>query len=213
MASVLQSRLVVRPTSLDPRVTEKFLKSTLVDEVSASIGGNATREAKEITVKWLAMFHLRGNGFASSVADRIEVSTITSLETVGSSAYKVKVTEVSINPKKDEPRKLEGYVVCELSVTEGKVMHVEGSSDLLLELTVSLIQTWSTRMVACTELVLPSSSMSTSYTISISLYGLLATLSRCSTLPLSALDLAQGGRGDAGVSQSIDTVYHAPAPL
>lgn len=34
-----------------------------------------------------------------------------------------------------------------------------------------------------------------------------------STLPLSVLDCAAGGSGNAGVSQAIHTVFHAPANL
>ncbi|KZP21616.1 hypothetical protein FIBSPDRAFT_788193 [Athelia psychrophila] len=34
-----------------------------------------------------------------------------------------------------------------------------------------------------------------------------------STLPLSALDFEQGGAGNAGVSQAIHTVFHAPARM
>ncbi|TDL13814.1 hypothetical protein BD410DRAFT_780579 [Rickenella mellea] len=33
----------------------------------------------------------------------------------------------------------------------------------------------------------------------------------CSSLPICALDLAQGGSGSAGVSQAINTIFHSPA--
>ena len=35
----------------------------------------------------------------------------------------------------------------------------------------------------------------------------------CSTLPVIALSHAQGGTGSPGVSQNINTVFHAPASL
>lgn len=38
-------------------------------------------------------------------------------------------------------------------------------------------------------------------------------VSSLSTLPLSVLDVELGGAGNAGVSQAIHTVFHAPARL
>jgi len=36
---------------------------------------------------------------------------------------------------------------------------------------------------------------------------------RCTTLPIAAMSLANGGAGLAGVSQAINIIYHAPASL
>jgi len=122
---------------------------------ASDIPGNASNEAKLAVSKWLHIFIHRGTGFGDSVGNR------------------VRITEISINQMPNEPEKLEGKVVAEITVTED--------------------------MTNAMELVHGACSM---YLIDI-----------LSTLPLSALDGEQGGSGDAGVSQAIHTIFHAPARI
>jgi hypothetical protein len=82
----------------DPWGLSKFLYAPLPDEVVRQISGNATREVKEIAVKWLAVFTPE-NGFGSSISSP-------------------KVTEVSIVENPQEPEQMQGIVVCEMDVTE-----------------------------------------------------------------------------------------------
>ncbi|KAG6334331.1 hypothetical protein ID866_4755 [Astraeus odoratus] len=85
----------------------------------------------------------------------------------------LKLIEVSILPKADEPERQEARVVLEMNVTDemlnlGEKMHG-----------------------AC----------------------IMHLVDICSTLPIIAMSHAQGGSGSPGVSQTINTLYHAPASL
>ena len=63
--------------------------------------GNAIREAKRVVYKWLDVFTSRGAGFGDAVGRR------------------VKLTEISVNQMPNEPGRLEGKVVAEITITEG----------------------------------------------------------------------------------------------
>jgi len=78
---------------------KEYLKSRLPDNATADITGNAPVEIKELPIKWLTFFRGKGPGFASSILSR------------------VKVTDVSILPSREDPLKLEGKVTCEVEVT------------------------------------------------------------------------------------------------
>ncbi|KAF9057509.1 hypothetical protein BJ165DRAFT_1411741 [Panaeolus papilionaceus] len=78
--------------------TKLFLQKPLEIEQTSSIAGNAPRQAKELALKWLSIFRNKGKGYAGSVSD------------------KLRVVEVSFQPKPTDPSKLEGVVVCEVEV-------------------------------------------------------------------------------------------------
>lgn len=63
--------------------------------------GNAIREAKRVVYKWMDVFTSRGAGFGEAVGCR------------------VKLTEISVNQMPNEPGRLEGKVVAEITITEG----------------------------------------------------------------------------------------------
>jgi len=76
-----------------------YLKSyRLPHSAIVDITGNAPVEIKELPIKWLALFHDNGKGFAGSIMSR------------------VKVTDVSIIHDSSTLR-LEGKVSCEIEVT------------------------------------------------------------------------------------------------
>lgn len=81
----------------------RIFKIPLADSVISQINGNAPREAKELAVKWLAVFHASPNCFARSCSNRI------------------KVTEVSISENTEFPTRMEGKVICEIDVREGSL--------------------------------------------------------------------------------------------
>lgn len=71
------------------------------ERAAAEIPGNGSPEAKERIANILDYFHYSGRTFANGIGKRI------------------KILEVSVNPKAEEPQKLEGRLVCEIDVTEG----------------------------------------------------------------------------------------------
>jgi acyl-coenzyme A thioesterase 13 len=84
---------------------ESFLKRLpayeSTEERAVRVQGNASVEVKQHVLAMLNIFMSKGKGFADSVGSRIQVA------------------EVDIRPKDDEPKKLEGRVVCEVVVEEG----------------------------------------------------------------------------------------------
>jgi len=85
------------------RRRKEYLESRLPDSMTADITGNAPIEIKELPIKWLALFHDKGKGFAAPIVSR------------------VKVMDVSVLPSMDDPLRLEGKVTCEIDVTQGIV--------------------------------------------------------------------------------------------
>lgn len=71
------------------------------EERYKEISGNAPGEVKQDLADGLYIFMLRGRGFADSVGGRL------------------KITEVNIQEKKEEPLKKEATVICEIDVEEG----------------------------------------------------------------------------------------------
>ena len=72
------------------------------EERAALIQGNAPAEIKQHVLAMLSAFLSRGKGFADAVGGRI------------------KITEIDIRKKDEEPGKLEGRVVCDVLVEEGE---------------------------------------------------------------------------------------------
>lgn len=66
-----------------------------------SIKGNASDDVKKHLAAVLNIFMGRGSGFADSVGS------------------KIKLTEIWIQPKVDEPERQEAKVICEITVDEG----------------------------------------------------------------------------------------------
>lgn len=81
--------------------TVDYLQSPLPDEAVAGITGNASRELKEIPVKWLSVFRKNGKGFAGGISGRMEVA------------------DVSILPSRDDSLKMEARVTIEITVMPG----------------------------------------------------------------------------------------------
>ena len=80
---------------------QAFIKYPLDPEIVKMIKGNAPPEIKQMSLKWFMLFRQRGNSFVTSVEQRLGV------------------TEVNIIQSLDDPKKLEGKVVCEVNVTPG----------------------------------------------------------------------------------------------
>ena len=72
------------------------------EERAARIRGNASLEVKRHVLAMLYASMSKGEGFADSVGSKIEIA------------------EVDIRPKDNEPKKLEGRVVCEVEVGRGE---------------------------------------------------------------------------------------------
>lgn len=66
------------------------------------VGGNASEDVKRHVVSVLSFFMHDGKGFADAIGGRLNV------------------TEVSIQKKAEEPKRLEGKVVCEIVVEQGE---------------------------------------------------------------------------------------------
>jgi len=94
-----------------------YLQVPLSHEIVAGIAGNASSEAKIVTLKWLSIFNAGRDAFALAVGQRLEI------------------TEVSVHAKSEEERVLQGRVVCEVDVREGEV-HAEWF-DIILGLSIS----------------------------------------------------------------------------
>ncbi|KDQ64051.1 hypothetical protein JAAARDRAFT_52052 [Jaapia argillacea MUCL 33604] len=122
---------------------------------SSLIAGNAKPETKRVVTHWLHLFMHRGSGFADSVGGKVEV------------------TEISVYPKAEEVERVEGRVVCEVTVTPDMLNamgNVHGACYIYL-------------------------------------------IDICSSLPLSVIGKEAGRDGQPGVSQSLNTVFHAPSQL
>ena len=78
-----------------------FIKYPLDPEIVNRIKSNAPPEIKQMSLKWLMLFRQRGNSFVTSVEQRL------------------RVTEVNISQSLDDPKKLEGKMVCKVNVTPG----------------------------------------------------------------------------------------------
>jgi len=76
-------------------------RSPFDQEAADATPGNATNEAKRIVYKWLDAFTVSGAVFGDSVGRR------------------VKLTEISVNQMPNEPGRLEGRVVAEITVAQG----------------------------------------------------------------------------------------------
>ena len=83
-----------RPTHVVPIYEPKV-------ERAAYIRGNASKEIKQHVLAMMSVFMSKGWGFADAVGGRI------------------KIVEVDVKRKDEEPEKLEGRVVCEAWVEEG----------------------------------------------------------------------------------------------
>ncbi|EGO02304.1 hypothetical protein SERLA73DRAFT_42272, partial [Serpula lacrymans var. lacrymans S7.3] len=128
-------------------------------EVDVSlIPGNAPPKLKALVLHALRKRTTDGpnfKGFEPEISDRL--------------AWK----EISVLQKLEEPEKLEGRVVMEITVDK------------------DMINANGVLHGGCTGYI----------------------LSNCSTLPILVLGLATGGKGELGVSQFIDILYHSPATL
>jgi len=83
----------------------EYIDSRLPEELISGITGNASREIKELPLKWLSIFRNQGNGFAGFVSKRLVL------------------VDVSIVPNADDPSSVEGKVICEIEVTQGNYDH------------------------------------------------------------------------------------------
>ncbi|KAL4076376.1 hypothetical protein J3A83DRAFT_2194478 [Scleroderma citrinum] len=118
-----------------------------------NIPGNASTATKGRVATWL--YALSNTGFGTRTTKAL------------------KLVDVSILPKVDEPLRQEARVVLEMTVT-----------DEMLDLGGKLHEACITHLVDI-----------------------------CSTFPVVALSHAQGGAGSPGVSQNINTVFHAATGL
>lgn len=71
------------------------------EERYLKIAGNASAEVKQGLANGLALFMLRGKGFADSVGGRLQIS------------------KVDVRAKSEEPQRLEAIVICEIDVERG----------------------------------------------------------------------------------------------
>ena len=122
-----------------------------------------------------------------------------------------KITEISVNQMLNEPEKMEGKVITEITIIEGTSLQNESLERIgnTHRRNADMINTLGVMHGGCTMYLID---MQVS-----PLKRMILTcrrrLHRLSTLPLSALDSEQGGTRHAGVSQALHTVFHAPAPL
>ncbi|KAF8841575.1 hypothetical protein BDN67DRAFT_966993 [Paxillus ammoniavirescens] len=126
--------------------------------VGSSVGdydipGNASPQTKELVAQLLYVF--TSSGFGTRTGELL------------------KLVDVSILPKLDEPQRQEARVVLEMTVSEDML---NGAGKVHGACLIHLVDI-------------------------------------CSTLPLVALSHVRGGDGSPGVSQNINTIYHAPASL
>ncbi|OAX43381.1 hypothetical protein K503DRAFT_731781 [Rhizopogon vinicolor AM-OR11-026] len=99
---------------------------------------------------------------------------------------RLRLTEVSVLPKAEEPDKLEGRVVFEVTVDE-EMLNSNGSIH-----------------GGITAMIIDEHVSSTHVRWQVN---------DCSTMPIYVLGLATGGRATGGVTHSLNVVYHSPALL
>ena len=88
--------------SLRREAYRDYLATPLSPSATVHIEGNASRELKEVPLKWYNIFRTLGKGgFGCEAGKRIVVK------------------EVSIQPTVDDPSKMEARLVCEIEVTAG----------------------------------------------------------------------------------------------
>lgn len=134
-------------------------------------------------------------------------------------ASRIVWTEISVLPKAEEPERPEGRVVAEITVEEGTVLvssrlvsfahsclHVSAPSCTHIRYVErSRNDSWRVLCAAHRQVgsaippARPALSENPSFTLS------------CSSMPIALLNLATTGKGDLGVSQSLNIIYHAPA--
>lgn len=85
----------------DEDVEYGFSEAFTLEHAAKVIAGNGSPQAKQSIANILHFFSYTGTGFANSVGQR------------------VKVIEVSVNKKAEDPVKLEGRVVCEIETLQG----------------------------------------------------------------------------------------------
>lgn len=157
-----------------------------------SIQGNTTKRTKWRVLSWLHTFTFRGTGFGNRIGSR------------------AKITEISVNRMLNEPEKMEGKVIAEITITEGTLQNESleriGNTH---RRNVDMINTLGAMHAGCTMYLID---MQVS-PLKCMILTCRRRLHRLSTLPLSALDSEQGGTRHPGVSQALHTVFHAPAPL
>lgn len=98
-----QQVVAVRPSIHTTHLVPDYEATT---ERAAQIGGNASVEVRQHILAMLCSFMKKGWGFADAVGGRI------------------KIVEIEIRRKEEEPEKMEARVVCEAWVEEGKSTRV-----------------------------------------------------------------------------------------
>ena len=88
--------------SLRRETYRDYLATPLSPSATMHIEGNASRELKEVPLKWYNIFRTMGKGGFGCEAGKLIV-----------------VKDVSIQPTVDDPSKMEARLVCEIEVTAG----------------------------------------------------------------------------------------------
>lgn len=142
--------------SLRRETYRDYLATPLSPSATAHIEGNASRELKEVPLKWYNIFRTLGKGgFGYEAGKRIVVK------------------ELSIQPTVNDPSKMEARLVCEIEVTadmcDGMGMLHQGCMAFLMD--------------------------------------------EGSAIALLVMNIHEGGENSIGVSQTLNILYHAAAPL
>jgi|SRR5882762_5751547 len=159
---------------------------------AASVLGNTTNKTKIAVSRWLHIVCRRRTGFGDDIGN------------------KVRLTEISVKQTPNEPEKMEGKVVAEITVTQG----TRTQRDLMEKYECSSkkfrydkLEWGDPRRMHYVF------GRHASRPVEIREYTHRRYLLRLSPLSVCALDCEQGRPVVLGVTQSLQTLFHAPAGL
>lgn len=84
------------------------------------IPGNATVETKQIVSRWLYLFTHRGTGFGDKIGQRVKLTEISYACFLARPRRPDSYLAASLNAMPNEPERMEGKVVGEITITEGQ---------------------------------------------------------------------------------------------
>jgi acyl-coenzyme A thioesterase 13 len=123
---------------------------------------------------------------------------------------RLRLVDVSILPKAEEPEKVEGRIVFEL-IADGGVLCFLMTYTQCSRRSSEMLSDYGTMHGGCTAMLIDQ------YVFFYSTYVRLQLsnewIHRCSSMSIYVLGLATSGYGTLGVSLSLNTTYHSPALL
>lgn len=174
----------------------KFHNTPCPDDIIDSIQGNAPRHAKEVPLKLLSLFRSSPGGFADGPGHRL------------------RITEISVDPCREDPERLQGTLISELVVEEGAFRNLyKGSNNHLW--TTDMLNVVGTLMGGCTSWIIDEyvgtyHGLPRRYLISLShIRGSTLAYAVAKTI----LEPEAAFEGHSTASAFLEIYFHAPAHL